>query len=336
MTPQDTPQDSRSCEVSFPHPFDFAPALFYTGTLVLQVCNLTPLPLQEYDFMANPDRQRQVRPVPASPRSYETFARQPFYEKIDSDLLARAPEVQWVVDFATGTGAAIEHLLELGKLKPGAIVYGVDIDEESLSVARTKFADFLDESPTAVTVRFMRGSVEEIPLPSESQELVTFLNSAHLTNLERSLTEASRLLQKGGSLLLNTAYEAQALPPGSARHWGLMIATARKLAKERGHCDDMPNPVNLLGYSADDYRRIAGLAGFGEIEIEHHTVDMDLPAILAIFGYEGFAQGAMPGVDIDLAISCLQDAANGYFERMKPKGLQCVGRTWMFLEARKT
>jgi ubiquinone/menaquinone biosynthesis C-methylase UbiE len=285
--------------------------------------------------MANPDHQRQVRPVTASPRSYETFARQPFYEKIDSDLLARAPEVERVVDFATGTGAAIEHLIELGKLKPGAMVYGVDIDEESLSVARTKFADFLDESPTAITVRFMRGSVEEIPLPSESQELVTFLNSAHLTNLERSLTEASRLLQKGGSLLLNTAYEAQALPPGSGRHWGLMIATARKLAKERGHSDDMPNPVNLLGYSADDYRRIADQAGFGEIEIEHHTVDMDLPAILAIFGYEGFAQGAMPGVDIDLAISCLQDSANSYFERMKPKGLQSVGRTWMFLEARK-
>ena len=114
--------------------------------------------------MSNPDRQ--VRPVGASPRSYEAFARQPFYEKIDADLLQRAPQVQRVVDFATGTGAAIEHLIHLGKLKPGAMVYGVDIDLESLAIAQTKYAEFLEESAVDITVRFMQGSVEDIPLPA--------------------------------------------------------------------------------------------------------------------------------------------------------------------------
>lgn len=286
--------------------------------------------------MSQPNHRRQVRQIEAAARSYESFAQQPFYQKIDSDLLQRAPQVQSAVDFATGTGAAIEHLLDLGKLKPGAIVYGIDIDSHSLSVAQSKFADFLEESPTDVTVRFLLGSVEDVPLPDGSQELVTFLNSAHLTNLQRSLAEASRLLQSGGVLLLNSAYEAShAYPPGSERHWGIMIAGARKLAKERGHTGDIPNPVNLLVLSVDDYVRIAQNAGFSEINIEHHTVDMDLSAILAIFSYEGFAKGALPGVDIDLAISCLQDAAESYFERMKPKGLQAVQRTWMYLEARK-
>ncbi len=287
--------------------------------------------------MSSPDGERRVRHVEASPRSYESFARQPFYEKIDSELLERAPEVGSVVDFATGTGAAIEHLIALGKLKRGAMVHGVDVDEESLATARLKFADFLDESPTEITVRFMLGSVEEVPLPSGSQELVTFLNSAHLTNLERSLGEANRLLQKDGTLLLNSAYEAlHAYPPGSERHWGVMVASARKLAKERGHHNDIPNPVNLLNYSADDYCRIATQAGFGDIKLEHHTVDMDIDAIRAIFGYDGFAKGALPGVDIDLAIGCLQDAADGYFKRLQAKGLTAIPRTWMYLEARKT
>jgi ubiquinone/menaquinone biosynthesis C-methylase UbiE len=257
--------------------------------------------------------------------------------KIDGELLQKAPEVQRVVDFATGTGAAIEHLLELEKLKPGAMVYGVDIDEEGLAVARSNFADFLDGSATDITVRFILGGVEDVPLPGGSQELVTFLNSAHLTNLERSLGEASRLLQRGGTLLLNTAYEAsQAYPSGSERNWGVMVAGARRLAKERGHSGGIPNPVNLLNYTADDYRNLAQNAGFSHIEIEHHTVDMDLPAMRAIFGYEGFAKGALPGVDIDLAIQCLQASAETHFQKMEAKGLAAVPRTWMFLEARKT
>jgi SAM-dependent methyltransferase len=240
------------------------------------------------------------------------------------------------VDFATGTGAAIEHLIHLGKLKPGAMVYGVDIDLESLAIAQTKYAEFLEESAVDITVRFMQGSVEDIPLPSGSQELVTFLNSAHLTNLERSLAEASRLLKSGGTLLLNTAYEATlSYPPGTERHWGLMVAGARRLAKDRGHSGDIPNPVNLLKYSADDFRNLARCAGFADVTTEHHTVQMDLPAILAIFGYEGFATGAFPGVDVDFAIACLQESAHNYFERMKAKGLSAVPRTWMFLEARK-
>jgi ubiquinone/menaquinone biosynthesis C-methylase UbiE len=287
--------------------------------------------------MSSPDGERRVHHVEMSPRSYEEFARQPFYEKIDSELLQRAPAVTRVVDFATGTGAAIEHLIELGKLKCGAMVHGVDVDEESLAVARSKFTDFLDESPTGITVHFMLGSVEDVPLPSGSQELVTFLNSAHLTNLARSLGEASRLLQEHGTLLLNSAYEAlHAYPPGSERHWGFMVASARKLAKERGHSENMPNPVNLLNYTADDYCKAASDAGFGDIKLERHTVDMDIHAIRAIFGYEGFAKGAMPGVDIDLAIRCLQDSAESYFQRLKLKGLEAIQRTWMFLEARKT
>ena len=287
--------------------------------------------------MSDSGFQRRVRQIEASPRSYEAFAQQPFYQKIDNDLLERAPKVQRVVDFATGTGACIEHLIELGKLKPGAMVYGIDIDETSLALARYKFADFLDESSTEIMVRFLSGSVEDVPFPDGSQELVTFLNSAHLTNLEHSLAEANRLLQGGGCLLLNSAYEAShAYPPGSERHWGLMVVGARKLAKERGHHDDIPNPINLLKYTADDYVNIAQNAGFSDIKIEHHTVDMDLPAILAIFGYEGFATGALPGVDIDLTIRCLQDSAENYFQRMKPKGLEAVQRTWMYLEARKT
>ena len=140
------------------------------------------------------------------------------------------------------------------------------------------------------------------------------MNSAHLTNLERSLAEASRLLQSGGTLLLNTAYEATlSYPPGTERHWGLMIAGARRLAKDRGHSGDIPNPVNLLKYSADDFRNLARCAGFADVRTEHHTVQMDLPAILAIFGYEGFATGAFPGVDVDFAIACLQESAPQLF-----------------------
>jgi SAM-dependent methyltransferase len=286
--------------------------------------------------MSNCEHPRQVRRIEASPRSYEAFARQPFYERIDSDLLQRAPVVGRVVDFATGTGAAIEHLVELGKLKLGAMVYGVDIDEEGLALARSKFADFQEESSTDVTVQFMAGSVEDVPLPNGSQELVTFLNSAHLTNLASSLAEASRLLKQGGLLLLNSAYEAtHAYPPGSERHWGVMTAGARKLARERGHTAEIPNPVNFMHYTAEDFRGLALAAGFTDVAIEHHTVDMNLDAIRAIFGYEGFAHGALPGVDVDLAIKCLQDSAESYFLRLKAKGVEAIQRTWMYLEAQK-
>jgi len=101
-----------------------------------------------------------------------------------------------IVDLGSGPGLLA---IELHKLWPQARIIGVDPSSEMLRMAR-KNAD--EAGMPDFEARL--GTAEEIPLPSNSADLVVSQYSFHeWKDPQKGLREVFRILKPGGSLILN-------------------------------------------------------------------------------------------------------------------------------------
>ena len=188
-----------------------------------------------------------TQPLEQLPRhSYEKFARLPFNQKLDEELLAMAPRIESHTDLATGSGAVIGHCLRLFKYAGTSWnATGVDIDPEGLAVAQAKFASFGDH------VRFIKSGIQDkIPgIAPASQDLVTMFNAIHLTNPVLTLGEAARITKPGATLLVSSAYEKSAMPDPAGRMLLTAMIIARKNLVTQGFSDFSRKSITL--YSND-------------------------------------------------------------------------------------
>ena len=262
------------------------------------------------------------------PHSYERFAQRPFYQKLDRELVSRAPVVQRALDLATGTGAIIQQLLYSGKLQPPFTVTGLDLSEDSLSIARSKFKEFQG------SINFRNGNAEQLTdIADSSQQLVTICNSIHLMDPEKTFAEIYRVLELDGMVLINTAYAKGLAHPTRAAEmfWGRVVVLARKGLIEK--YPNIENPKDLEKYTAGNYVDLALQAGFGFARVDIYRARMDQEDVAAICDYSEFANGACPGVKTEDSTKALVEASYLVMKRMR-EGY--VERNWMFLELRKT
>ncbi len=119
-------------------------------------------------------------------------------------LLESLPHPQRVLDVATGTGRWAVHLAKLG-----ADVTAIDESPEMLVVAREKAGS------AGLPIEFEQHVVEEgLPFPSDHFDLVTCaLALCHVHDLPRAIAECSRVLRRGGHLLI-TDFHPQAIENG--------------------------------------------------------------------------------------------------------------------------
>jgi ubiquinone/menaquinone biosynthesis C-methylase UbiE len=93
-----------------------------------------------------------------------------------------------------GSGGGIDVLLSAKRVGPTGKVYGLDMTDEMLALARKNAAE-----AGAPNVEFLRGNIEEIPLPSASVDVII---SNCVINLSadkgKVLAEAFRVLKPGG------------------------------------------------------------------------------------------------------------------------------------------
>ena len=116
------------------------------------------------------------------------------------DILDALP-VGDAVDAACGTGRVTAHLAGLGHR-----VRGVDASPGMLAKARAKLPD----------VTFTEGSVQALPLPDDSSDLVTCcLSLAHVGELAPAFAEFARVLRPGGHLVIT---DTRSLFVGSRRY----------------------------------------------------------------------------------------------------------------------
>lgn len=107
---------------------------------------------------------------------------------------ALAPIVSGETVLDLGSGGGIDVLLSAQRVGPAGKVYGLDMTEEMLALARD------NQRKAGVTnVEFLRGEIEKIPLPDESVDVIISNCVINLSpNKDAALAEAFRVLRPGG------------------------------------------------------------------------------------------------------------------------------------------
>jgi arsenite methyltransferase len=106
--------------------------------------------------------------------------------------IAELREGETVLDL--GSGGGIDVLLSAKRVGPTGLAYGLDMTDEMLDLARRNQAE------TGVTnVQWLRGHIEEIPLPRDSVDVIISNCVINLSSdKSQVLHEAARVLKPGG------------------------------------------------------------------------------------------------------------------------------------------
>ena len=98
-----------------------------------------------------------------------------------------------------GSGGGLDVLLSARRVAPSGLAYGLDMTDEMLALARTNQADAGVEN-----VRWLKGYLEDIPLPDASVDVVISNCVINLAADKRVvLAEAARVLKPGGRLAVS-------------------------------------------------------------------------------------------------------------------------------------
>jgi SAM-dependent methyltransferase len=93
-----------------------------------------------------------------------------------------------------GSGGGIDVILSAKRVGPTGTAYGVDMTDEMLALARRNAAE-----AGVTNVHFLKGVIEEIPLPAESVDVVISNCVVNLSvDKPAVLTEIARVLKPGG------------------------------------------------------------------------------------------------------------------------------------------
>ncbi|HEY2305931.1 MAG TPA: methyltransferase domain-containing protein, partial [Streptosporangiaceae bacterium] len=95
-----------------------------------------------------------------------------------------------------GSGGGLDVLLSARRVAPGGTAYGLDASPDMLTLARANAA-----AAGVTNATFLRGHIEDIPLPDEHVDVVISNCVINLsTDKPRVLAEAFRVLRPGGRL----------------------------------------------------------------------------------------------------------------------------------------
>jgi arsenite methyltransferase len=108
--------------------------------------------------------------------------------------VAELNEGETVLDL--GSGGGIDVILSAKRVGPAGLAYGLDMTDEMLALARRNAAEV--EVTNAI---FLKGLIEQIPLPADSVDVVISNCVINLsTEKAEVLLEISRVLKPGGRL----------------------------------------------------------------------------------------------------------------------------------------
>jgi arsenite methyltransferase len=159
-------------------------------------------------------------------------------------LLAQLHEGETVLDL--GSGGGIDVLLSARRVGKTGKAYGLDMTDEMLALANANKAKAGVEN-----VEFLKGEIENIPLPDNSVDVIISNCVINLSaDKARVLREAFRVLKPGGRFAVSDVIRRGELPETIARSielWTGCVAGALEL---------------------EEYKRLLGEAGFKNIDIE--------------------------------------------------------------------
>jgi arsenite methyltransferase len=149
-----------------------------------------------------------------------------------------------------GSGGGIDVLLSAKRVGPEGKAYGLDMTDEMLELANRN-----KEAAGADNVTFLKGTIEEIPLPDASVDVIISNCVINLAaDKDRVLREAFRVLRPGGRFAVSDIVLTRELPEDAQRSVALWTGC-------------------VAGALVDaDYRAKLAGAGFAAIGIESTRV----------------------------------------------------------------
>lgn len=163
-----------------------------------------------------------------------------------------------------GSGGGIDVLLSAKRVAPGGKAYGLDMTDEMLALAREN-----QRKAGVENVEFLKGEIENIPLPDNSVDVIISNCVINLSgDKDRVLREAFRVLKPAGRLAISDVVvrgDAPAAVRRSMELWVGCIAGALRdeeyIAKlaEAGFDSIDIEPTRV--YQVEDARKFLAAAG---------------------------------------------------------------------------
>ncbi len=164
-------------------------------------------------------------------------------------MLADLVPGQVVLDL--GSGAGLDVLLSARRVAPGGHAYGVDMTDEMLELAARN-----RDSAGVDNATFLKGTIENVPLPAGSVDVVI---SNCVINLAEDkgavIKEAFRVLKPGGLFAVADMVELESLSP-----------ELKKQLDSWAGCISGTIPI-------DEYRSLLVSAGFASPEFQVHATE---------------------------------------------------------------
>jgi arsenite methyltransferase len=151
---------------------------------------------------------------------------------------------QTVLDL--GSGGGIDVLLSARRVGPEGKVYGVDMTDDMLALARENAA-----RAGATNVEFLKGTIEALPLPDASVDVIISNCVINLsTDKAAALREAFRVLKPGGRFAVSDVVVKGDVPEAIRRSMELWVGCV----------------AGALG--DEQYASLLRAAGFVDVEVE--------------------------------------------------------------------
>ena len=145
-----------------------------------------------------------------------------------------------------GSGGGIDVLLSAKRVGPTGKAYGLDMTDEMLALARANQAN-----AGATNVEFLKGEIENIPLPDASVDVIISNCVINLSaDKRRVIAEAFRVLQPGGRFAVSDVVSRGEVPDAVRRDMELWVGCIAGALEE------------------NEYRHLLQDAGFVDIDIE--------------------------------------------------------------------
>jgi arsenite methyltransferase len=158
--------------------------------------------------------------------------------------LAQLKEGETVLDL--GSGGGIDVLLSATRVGPTGKAYGLDMTDEMLALAREN-----QRKAGATNVEFLKGEIENIPLPADAVDVIISNCVINLSaDKARVIREAFRVLKPGGRFAVSDVVCRGEIPDAVRRSMELWVGCIAGALQET------------------DYRRLLADAGFVDIEVE--------------------------------------------------------------------